>query len=115
MTPDPQAVARREPSLMDIIASVAASPTADVAKMRELLALRLDIERRDAEIAFNQAMARLQPRLPRVKKNGSIDFGGGKPAMKFARWEDIDTAIRPLLTEEGFSLSFTAQPAPSGV
>ena len=115
MTPDPQAVARREPSIMEIIAAVAAKPDADVAKMRELLALRLDIERRDAEIAFNQAMARLQPRLPRVKKNGSIDFGGGKPAMKFARWEDIDTAIRPLLTEEGFSLSFTAQPAPAGV
>ena len=113
--PDDQAVVRREPSIMEIIAAVAANPDADVAKMRELLALKLDVERRDAEIAFNQAMARLQPRLPRVKKNGSIDFGGGKPAMKFARWEDIDTAIRPLLTEEGFSLSFTGQPTPTGV
>ena len=93
--PDDQAVVRREPSIMEIIAAVAANSDADVAKMRELLALKLDVERRDAEIAFNQAMARLQPRLPRVKKNGSIDFGGGKPAMKFARWEDIDTAIRP--------------------
>ena len=115
MTPDPQARARREPSIMEIISAVAANPEVDVAKMRELLALKLDVERRDAEIAFNQAMARLQPRLPRVKKNGAIDFGGGKPAMKFARWEDIDTAIRPRLTEEGFSLSFTAQPAPAGV
>ena len=114
-----QAVARREPSIMEIISAVAANPEVDVAKMRELLALKLDVERRDAEIAFNQAMARVQPRLPRVKKNGRISYPGkdGHAGMNtpYARWEDIDTAIRPLLTEEGLSLSFTAQPSPSGV
>lgn len=106
--------AQREPTFLEVIASAARDPQVDVAKMSALLELKERVDAKQAEIEFNRAMARLQPRLPRIKKNGTIDLGRGKP-LTFAKWEDIDTAIRPIVTSEGFTLSFTSEPTPAGV
>lgn len=105
---------RPAPTVLEIIAAVARDPHTDVAKLEQLLALQERIQVKDAEIAFNQAFARMQPQLPRIQKNGKIDLGRGKP-MSFARYEDIDYAIRPVLTREGFTLSFTSEPTDKGV
>jgi hypothetical protein len=58
-----------------------------------------DEERR---AAYADAMARLQSRLPQVTKHGV----NAHTKTAYAMYEDIDAAIRPLLAEEGFSLSF---------
>jgi hypothetical protein len=64
-------------------------------------------------------MARLQPKLPRIEKKGRIDFVSNKTGERqttpFARYEDIDAAIRPLLSDEGFSLSFDTEWGADGV
>jgi hypothetical protein len=80
------------------------------------------MEQRQSVAAFNEAFARLQPRLPRVKKNGEVWYpidknkpdGPSRRAFRYSRWEDIDLAIRPLLNDEGFSLSFDTAPYPGG-
>jgi hypothetical protein len=95
---------REEPTLLDIIAAVATNPNVDIDRIRELVALKERTEAREAEKAFNAAMARLQPRLPVIEKRGRVAFKETK--YSFARYEDIDDAIRPLLCAEGFSLSF---------
>src|SRR5690242_9609970 len=103
------AVAQRPQTVLEIIADAATNPQVDPAKLAALFDLKERVDARDAEMAFNQAFARLQPKLPRVKKNGTIDLGRGGKAISFAKWEDVDAVIRPLLTEEGFSLSFTSK------
>lgn len=50
--------------------------------------------------AYMAAMARLQERLPQIDK-----YGRAKNS-RFAKLEDIDVIIRPILAEEGFSFSF---------
>jgi hypothetical protein len=80
----------------------------DVSKMQQLLEMRERIMAKEAEIAFNQAMSRLQPKLPTVPKLGRIEVNGAIRS-RFARYEDIDQAIRPLLCAEGFSLSFNSE------
>lgn len=109
-------VAERPPELtmLQVIAAAAQDERVDVAKMAALLEMKERLDSRNAEMAYNQAMARLQPKLPRITKEGKIDLGRGTP-MGFARLEDIDRAIRPLLTEEGFSVSFTSEDAAAGV
>lgn len=87
------------PSVLDIIAQAVASKQ-DVETLRGLFELQRDFMRMTAEQAFNAAMARLQAKLPQINK-----YGQGKNS-KFAKLEDIDTIIRPLLAEEGFSFSF---------
>jgi hypothetical protein len=101
-------------SFLAVIAAAARDPQVDPAKMTALLELKERIDAKQAEIEFNRAFSRLQLKLPRVKKNGTIDLGRGKP-IPFAKWEDVDAVIRPILAEEGFALSFTGEPNTSGV
>ena len=54
--------------------------------------------------AFSGALARLQAKLPQITKAGRIQAKGGE--RRYAKIEDIDVAIRPLLAEEGFAFSF---------
>lgn len=105
---------RESPTVLEIIQAVASDPRMDVAKLEQLLNLQERMEARNAEMEFNRAMARLQPQLPRIGKHGKIDLGRGKP-LTFAKYEDIDAAIRPLLTAEGFTLSFSSEPTDKGV
>lgn len=96
-------------ALLQIIASAVRDPQVDVAKMSALLDLKERVDAQQAKIEFNAAFSRLQMKLPRVTKNGTIDLGRGKP-IPFAKWEDVDAVIRPILASEGFSLSFTCAP-----
>src|SRR4051812_41928358 len=92
-------------AFLELISRAASDPTVDVAKMKELLSMRVEIMAREAEMAFSQAMARLQPRLPRITKHGRICVNG-VVRNTYARIEDIDAVIRPLYSEEGFSISW---------
>lgn len=98
-------------TLMAIISRAASNPTVDVDKLERLLGMHERITAIHAERAMNEALARIN--LPHVKKNGKILLPSKEGPVKevaFAKWEDVDTVIRPLLMAEGMSLSFTAPP-----
>jgi hypothetical protein len=69
-------------------------------KLKELLAIA-------AEREYNEAFARLQPRLPVIKRKRRIEVKG-KVRSRYAAYEDIDKQIRPLYTAEGFSIKYDA-------
>jgi hypothetical protein len=102
-----------EQSLLSAIVHVARDPQLDVAKLEALMRMQFEVEKRQAEKEFIEAFARLSSRLPRIKKEGVIDLGG-KGKIAFARIEDMDKVIRPLLTAEGFTLSFDSSPKEGG-
>ena len=108
----------RQPSqttlYLDLITRAAADPNVDVAKMQALLDMQERIMGRQAEMEFNTAFSAMEPKIPRIKKDGLVEYKGSK-AFKFATWEAIDHAIRPILREHGFSLSFQTAPAPNGM
>lgn len=112
MTDEPESTGiatREEPrSLLSAIVQMARDPSVDVAKLDVLLQMQERMERRQAEIAFSQALAAL-PAI-RVKKNGRVDLGPGKGSYPFAKWEDISTIIEPMLHERGLRLTFDSQP-----
>lgn len=101
-------------SLMNFVAQAVRDPSIDVTKLEALLRIQREVVADDARTQFNRAMGRLQAVLPRIKKNGTVEYpvdknkpdGPKKKAFSYARWEDIDTAIRGLMREHGFSLSF---------
>lgn len=105
------------PSLLGFVAMAVRDPNIDVAKLEALLRMQREIVADDAKTQFNQAMARLQPRLPRITKRGRVEYPVNKNqpdgpkalAFTYARWEDVDTAIRPILNSEGFALSFNTR------
>lgn len=94
-------------SLLPAIISLAKDATVDVAKLEALLRMQAEMEARQAKQEAIDAFTLLSGELPRVKKNGTIQMGT-KGSIPFAKWDDIDKVIRPLLVKHGFTLSFNS-------
>lgn len=110
-------VARRldpDASMLSIIAEAARDPRVDVDKMERLLAMKEREDAKVAERAFTEAMNRVKPLLPRIKKNGVIQLGS-KGSLAYAKYEDIHAAVMPLLHENGFTVSYSSELAGQGL
>lgn len=94
-------------ALMQMIERVASNPDADMNKLERLVEMHERITDRAAKAAFASALADMQPELPVVSERGEIRHGGNKAIQsRYALWEDINEAIRPILAKHGFALSF---------
>lgn len=93
-------------SIAGIISSAAINPQCDIEKMQALLAMQTEIMDREARAQFNAAMIAASGEIPQIERLGRASMGG-KGSYAFARWEDMDRAIRPILTRHGLRLSFT--------
>ena len=101
-------------SLLEAIARVAADPQTNIEVMERLLAMQMQLLADQRMQAFATAMNRLQKVLPQMTKAGTTWNKPDKDGKKTVRWhyaliEDIDTVIRPLYTDEGFSVSFNEE------
>lgn len=104
-------------NLLTVIGRAASDPSIDVSKMQQMMEMQERLEARQAEREFNDAFMRLSARLPRVKKNGLITYEGtgrNRAPLKYAKYEDLDRAIRSELREEGFALSFSTSTRAGG-
>lgn len=86
----------------------------DVGKLRELLAMDREIRREMSEYEARQSFARVCAAMPKITKHGRIEYGAGKGSIPFAKWEDVQDAIKSIYEPEGFSLRFTSAPLPNG-
>lgn len=100
-------------AFLQAIVTMASNPQIDADKLERLLAMQEHLEAKEAERLFNEELRAVQQAVPHVQKNGTVKLGTGK-GYKFATWEDMDTVLRPILVEHGFSLSFTSEPRDSG-
>lgn len=116
---------RDEPtSMLAVIASAAADPNVNVEKMERLLAMRDREQARIARLAYIKALSAMKPELPVIDRRGKIEVrekdaygkrtGDVQQSTPFARWEDIDEAITPILVKHGFALSFRSGVAQDG-
>jgi hypothetical protein len=87
-------------SLMAVISRAAADPNTDVDKLERLLGMYERITAQGAKGAFTAALAAMQPELPVIDEKGKTD------KTTYAKWEDINEAISPVLARHGFALSF---------
>lgn len=88
-------------TLLQVIQNAAQNPQADIEKMERLMAMYERVEAKRAEAEFSADMAQMQSELPSIGERG--DAAG---RYKFALWEDINTAIKPILSRYGFALTF---------
>ncbi len=94
-----------ETSIAAVIERAARDVTIDVSKMERLLEFGIRIQEREAAQSFNIDFSLAIAKMPHVTKRGVISMGG-KGSIPFARYEDLDRAIRPVEIEFGFSRSF---------
>jgi hypothetical protein len=92
--------------LIAVIERAATNPDVDIDKMERLLQMHERIVERDARAAYAAALATMAPALPSIIERGGIKDRAGNVQSTYALWEDINDAIKPVLAEHGFALSF---------
>lgn len=106
---DDQLYAPTPANFLEVIKQVALDPSVDVQKMHGLLDIQERLMNKQAEMSFTSALTVLQNDLPRIKQDGKI-MHGNRLIASYAKYETIDTAIRPLLMANGFALRFNTEP-----
>src|SRR5271166_90215 len=95
--------ATRPGELLAAIVQLARDKDVDVTKLEAFMHMQERLEARQAERAFIAAFSRLSAKLPRIAKNGTITLitkeGVNKGSIPFARYEDMDKVLRPLMAE----------------
>lgn len=106
--------------LLDVIARAARDPAVDVEKMERLLEMHDRVQARQAKMAFIEAKRAMRPDLPIITQKGHIVIRDKSNPNKilqdtaFARFEDINEEVMPIVTRHGFDLSFRNATAPDG-
>ncbi len=109
----PQALAAahtNEPQrVLAVISQLTANPTVDPNAALKLLELYERLDARHCEQVYKEALAELQAGIPQIARDGVIELwknGQLKGKIKYAKLEDIDSTIRPMLARHGFAFSF---------
>lgn len=96
-------------SVLAIIHKAATDPNVDVDKMEKLMGMYERQRSFTAEQAFNQGMNAAQQLVGRV----AADANNPQTRSRYATYAALDRVLRPIYTEQGFSLSFdTGEGAP---
>src|SRR5262245_45543401 len=95
-------------SMMALIERAASDPSFDVQKMVALVEMRDRQLDRAAEEGFNEAMAKAQSAMDPIRRDAS----NPQTKSKYASFEALDRALRPIYTEHGFALSWNEGTSP---
>lgn len=106
-------VQTQEQAFLSLLERAAKDPAVDVGKMSALLDMQERVLNKKAEALFNQAYSAAKMEMPRIAKTGAVSYNDQK-AFSFAKYEDLDKAIRPIERAHGFSRIFTTEERQGG-
>lgn len=98
-------------SLAESLMRLIADPNVGPEKLEMLLKMQAQTIEARAREDFHLAFADLSAELPQVEREGRVQLSRGDKSLgsyKYARWEDMDRAIRPVLAKFGFGISFSS-------
>jgi ERF superfamily len=101
-----------EQSMDDFIAMALRDPSIDVTKLDALLRMKRQAIADLAEAEFYEALHAAQAEIPQVERLGTVSLGEKKGSYAFARWEDMDRVLRPIMDRHGFTLDFDMEQRP---
>jgi hypothetical protein len=89
-------------SIISVIERAATNPDVDIDKFERLMAMSERLNAKNAETLFNQAMSDAQAAMRPI----SADATNPQTRSRYASYARLDGALRPIYTDNGFSLSF---------
>lgn len=95
-------------SLLQAIERVASNPAMEIDKIERLFAMHQQLMAKEAEAAFNAAMARAQANIVPIVTNAYNEH----TKSRYAKLAAINKAITPIYTAEGLSISFDSADSP---
>lgn len=89
-------------AIISMIERAARDPAVDLDKLDRLMKMRERVEERNAKLAYDDAFATMQGKLPVIDERGK----NTSTHKTYAKFDDINEAIKPVLSGHGFSLRF---------
>lgn len=93
---------------MVLIDRACSDPNFDTEKFQILMQARADERAQQAGYEYGLRMAEVQAQLEPVRR----DCSNPQTRSRYASYEALDRAIRPVYSEAGFALSFSTEPSP---
>ena len=100
--------------VLQVIEKVCSNPDMDVEKLEKMLDMQERILDKQAEQSFQIALSQMQAEMPVIEKNGEIKVGN-QVRSKFAKFEDINRQVLPVLQKFGFSITFQTNQAQDAI
>lgn len=94
--------------LLNVIERASRDPSVDIDKLERLLQMSERVQARDAEQAFNIAMNAAQAEMRPIAANAS----NPQTKSRYATFDKLDKALRPIYTAHGFSMSYDEGDSP---
>lgn len=114
----PQQVQTAQPAndgavILTMIDKLLARPDVPVEKLEQMFELHRKVQADAARRDYMAALSAMQTEMPTIVERGKIKI---KDAVQstFALWEDVNEAIRPVLTKYQFALTFRIEQPPDG-
>lgn len=101
-------------AFMNVIEKASANPDFDANKLEKMLEMYERIMARNAEMAFNAAFAEMQSEMPVIKENGEIVIRESVQS-RYAKFEDINDVVKPILKAHGFAITFKTKTTEQGI
>lgn len=95
-------------AILEVISRAASDEHCDIEKMERLMQMHSKMMADQAQTAYYAALAEMQCDLPEVKERGEIRHGN-KVISTYPKWEDVNEAIKPVMKDHGFALSFRVE------
>jgi len=89
-------------TILQVIQSAAQNPAVDIDKMERLMAMHERIVAREAETAWNDAMAECQKEVRQIH----ADAFNPQTRSNYATYSQLDSALRPIYSRHGFAISY---------
>lgn len=91
-------------NMQSALVALSSDASVDTTKLAALIDLHTQTQQRMAKQAFFAAFAEMQLELPTVYRSGR-----GHNGVTYAKNDEVQDAIRPVLSKHGFSLSFRTE------
>ena len=101
-------VPKKEFSMQEALLEIVTRKDIDPDRLEKFLDLQIKMENRQAELAFNNALAQFQGDCPIIQKSRKIDFEAAKGRVKYnySPLDEIVHIVKPLLSKYGLAYTF---------
>jgi hypothetical protein len=96
--------------MSDALMQLITDPNVPIEKLDLLLKMQHSLLVEQRQEAFQADYVLMQAEMPQVDKRGFVELGTKdgvrRGSYRYAKFEDMDTVLKPIYTKHGFSLSF---------
>lgn len=103
-----QTTENNQQNFLALIEKVALDPAVNVEKMEKILNMQERILNKQAELEFNQAMAKAMAEIPSFEKSKKVEKfkGGTGNQFTYASFESINKQVKPIIAKYGLFINF---------